>query len=105
MLLPPLSLKTKFLEGDKIFVENVRHAMGVSRFTARLLCNMAVADGTFERWYGVECPGCNRIIARYKPEEEIPSEHECEICDSEGKTSCFRTATMSIVEFYTRTDD
>jgi hypothetical protein len=105
MWLPAYSLKTKFLVGDKIFVENVRHTMGVSRFTAKLLCNMAVVDGTFDRWYGVECPTCSRIIARYRPEEVLPSEHECEICESEGRSCRFPTATMSIVEFYTMNHD
>lgn len=101
MLLPAFSPKTKFMVGDKIFVENVRATMGVSNFTARLLCNMAVIDGSFVRWYGVECPVCSRIIARYSPNEEIPATHVCDICEQDQREFQFLTKNMNIVEFYT----
>ena len=45
------------LDPEKIYLENVRSALGVSTFQAKLYCETAVRRGVFRKRVEVVCPG------------------------------------------------
>ena len=99
------SLQTiKGIDQGRIFVENVRSAYNISRYDARLICEMAVQENLFEKRIGVVCPGekCNnRFIAEYASYDEIPKVITCDICEAyDVEPSTYYTSELKKVEFY-----
>ncbi len=92
------------IDEGKVFVENVRSAYNISRYDARLICEMAVQEGLFVKRIGVVCPGekCNnRFIADFASYEEIPDELVCDLCESyDVEPSVYKTSSLKKVEFY-----
>jgi hypothetical protein len=59
------------LDPNKIYVENVRAAMRVSKKSAQLYCDTAVRQGIFDRWVEVIAP--DDVVAASAPtESELP---------------------------------
>jgi hypothetical protein len=96
--------KIEQLNPAKIFVENVRSLLNISRLEARTLCEMAVSDQLFEKRVGLVCPddNCNgRILADFKWGEQMPESISCKICQVEDREqSTYRTSDLKKVEFY-----
>jgi hypothetical protein len=91
------------LNPNKIYVENVRSFFKVPTFVARLMCEMAVVDKLFTKKIGLVCPNsdCNRIIASFSSEKDIPQEIECSICEDEDKEIfSYKTKDLEKIEFY-----
>jgi hypothetical protein len=59
------------LDPQKIYLENVRSALGVSHFTARQIADAAVRQGVFEKRVEVVCPD-GVAAANAKTEAELP---------------------------------
>lgn len=76
------------LDPDRIYVENVRHLLGVPNGLAKLICEMAVKEGKFEKWYAAYCPNseCQRIVASSKIELELKDGIHCSTCEFRGET-------------------
>tara|TARA_R100001369_G_scaffold66119_1_gene93267 strand:+ start:32 stop:379 length:348 start_codon:yes stop_codon:yes gene_type:complete len=91
------------LNPDRIYVENMRYLLGTSSRIARLVCNIAVRKGHFEKYYAIECKNenCRRIIGSYKNLSEIPDKVTCFLCEEDGeKESQFSTKELNIIPFY-----
>lgn len=95
-------LKTiESLDPGKIYVENIRAFFRVPTFIAKVMCEMAVVDNLFLPQIGLICPGCDRIIASYNSEHEIPETIECDICEIEEKDIYeFKTKDLKRINFY-----
>jgi hypothetical protein len=98
---------TKYLQAingvdpGKIEIENVRSVLNTSRFNAKLLCELGVEDGVFEKRIGFICPNDGRILADFDYEEEIPASLSCHICENDGLEEFeFKTENLKTVEFY-----
>jgi hypothetical protein len=89
------------VDPGKIYVENIRSILKTSQFRARLICEQAVIDNLFLKKIGVICPSCDRIVASYFEEDNIPETHICELCEMEEKDEfMFRTVNMDQIIFY-----
>lgn len=99
-----LSHKTKILSNidpDRIYVENIRSFFNMPYKLAKLLCEMAVRSRSFDKIYGVKCPGCSRIIMSVQNISDIPDVITCEICEGlEREEFFFKRDEMEIIEFY-----
>jgi hypothetical protein len=87
------------LNPDKIYVENVRAALGVSSTSAQQICETAVRQGLFERYIEVVCPD-GTIAASAHLESELPemvhcwTEHDGELEEAEVDTSTLTKTTF-----------
>jgi len=66
--------KLKLLEAmdpKRIYVENVRHFLGVNERFARWLCEKATRDGFFEKWISYEHPEIGHIIVQTPANEPL----------------------------------
>lgn len=99
-----LNRKAKIVEStdpDKIYVENIRSFFGITTRMAKYLCEVAVRNGVFKKYYGVECKSCSRIIERFESKECIPNKINCVICEYEGKDNfVFNKEELEIIVFY-----
>jgi len=108
-------LSTKYLKAikdfspGKIYVENVRSLYNIPRSKARIICEMAVHEGLFEKRIGLICPAqtCHgRIIADYSSLNDIPEMIECNICsneqdeDAQSVQSLYKTSDLKKIVFY-----
>jgi hypothetical protein len=64
------------LNPDKIYVENVRSALGVSTGKAQQICETAVRQGVFDRYVEVLCPD-GAVAACAKVESQLPAKVSC----------------------------
>jgi hypothetical protein len=64
------------LDPDKIYVENVRSALGVSSTQAKLICETAVRRRVFDRYVEVTCPD-GAVAASAPTEAELPERVRC----------------------------
>lgn len=88
---------------DRIHVESVREFFGVSRTMAETLCNLAVREGLFEKRVAVYCPNdeCERVLATFAPNEKLPKEYYCELCEVMGREQFrFSRDEVKIKEYY-----
>jgi hypothetical protein len=89
------------LDPDRIYVENVRSFYNLPTRVAKFLCEMAVKQNFFEKWYGVMCPTCDRIVQSFKKKSEIPHEMKCSHCELlEKDTYIFTPSDINIKPFY-----
>lgn len=91
------------LNPDRIYVENMRYLLGTSNRIAKLVCNIAVRKGYFEKYYALECKNedCRRIIGSYKKISEIPEVVTCLTCEEDGEfESQFSTRELNKIPFY-----
>jgi hypothetical protein len=88
------------LNPDKIYVENVRSALGVSSQKAQQICETAVRRGFFDRYVEVVCPD-GAVAVSAPTGSELPekvhcwTEHDGEFAETE-----VATATLSKRTFY-----
>jgi hypothetical protein len=61
---------------DKIYIENVRVALGVSTSKAKLYCDTAVRRRVFDRYIEVICPD-DAVAASAPTEAELPELVHC----------------------------
>lgn len=80
------------IDPERIYVENVRAFFKLPNPAARLLCELAVREGAFERRIGVLCPHDEHIVKSFKTEEEIPERIFCLSCEAEGREECVHGA-------------
>jgi len=64
------------LNPDKIYLENVRSALGVSASKARLFCETAVRRGVFSKRVEVICPD-GSVAVSARNESELPEVVRC----------------------------
>lgn len=86
----------------RFYVENVRSFFRLNTRVAKLLCEMAVKDGFFQKRIGLECPNDGRIIMSYPANEPIPGEDiKCDVCETQGaETFVFDKQECPQIEFY-----
>jgi hypothetical protein len=88
------------LDPDKIYVENVRAAMGVSTKRARVYCETAVRQGIFDRWVEAIAPD-DAVAASARAEEELPKTvHRWVERGGELEDIALQTAELSKRIFY-----
>lgn len=87
------------LDPDKMYVENVRSALGVSTSLARLVCETAVRQGAFERH--VEAVGPDgSVAASARREGDLPgrvrllTEHEGRFEEADLETASLPKTTF-----------
>jgi len=88
------------LNPDKIYLENVRSALGVSSGRAQQICDTAVRQGLFESFVEVVCPG-GTVAASARTESELPQRVRC--WTEEGgnlEEAELATSTLPKVTFY-----
>ncbi|KQS34020.1 hypothetical protein ASG33_08295 [Dyadobacter sp. Leaf189] len=99
-----LARKAELLEltdPDRIYVENIRSIFNLPTKIAKLLCELAVKSGQFEKRYGVKCPNCSRLIKVYNTLDEIPQNIKCLSCEVlEVDRFEFNRAEFDVVTFY-----
>jgi len=82
------------LNPDKIYVENVRNALGVSSSRAQQICETAVRQGLFDRYVEVVCPD-GVVAASAHTESELPETVHC-WAEHEGKLEEVELATNTL---------
>lgn len=88
------------LDPNKIYVENVRSALGVSTSKARLICETAVRRGLFDRFVEVLCPD-GAVAASAPTEAELPERVHCwEEHDGHQEEAELPTLTLRKMTFY-----
>lgn len=88
------------LNPDKIYVENVRSALGVSSRQAQQIIDTAVRQGLFQRFVEVVCPD-GVAVASARTEAELPEVVHC-WKEENGNTEEMElpTSTLPKVVFY-----
>jgi len=89
-------------EPARIYVENVRAFFGVSHGVAKLMCELGVRQGLFERCEAFMCPHDARVIfERCDEEVAAPASLPCEVCEAlEIEPRAFAPAECRVVPFY-----
>lgn len=88
------------LNGDKIYVENIRSALDVSEHEARDACEVAVHEGLFKRGVEVLCPD-GAVAASAASEAELPVMVNCWVDDVDGQQEReFPTDALRSLVFY-----
>ena len=82
------------LNPDKIYLENVRNALGVSSSKAQLICETAVRQGLFDRYIEVVCPD-GAVAASAHTESELPETVHCWM-EHEGQLEEVQLATKAL---------
>lgn len=92
------------LDPEKIYVENVRQALGVTTRIATVLCETAVRQGVFVRAVEVRCPD-GSVPAIAATEADLPPVVRCHVED-EGFADEVEvlTTTLPKVVFYRLSD-
>jgi hypothetical protein len=89
------------LDPERIYVENVRHLLGVNEEKARLLCDEAEDDGVFEKWIGYEHPTLGRFLveapADTQPEDRV---YHCDVSEGHEEKCDFRLGELKKRVFY-----
>lgn len=89
------------IDPGKIYIENVRSILNVSKSSAKVICEMAVKENLFIKQVGLICPYDQRIISHYNSVDEIPDEVTCHICESEEREKfTFKTSELQKIVFY-----
>lgn len=88
------------LDPERIYVENVRAAMNTSSLKARTFCEMAVAEGLFERKIGVICPSDGRILQSFDSETDFPKTITCIVCQAEEREHEYKTSILQRIVYY-----
>ena len=89
------------IDPDHIYVENIRAFFNIPKKFAKFLCEMAVKERSFTKYYGIECPQCGRMLLSVKEKSDLPEIIECEVCQHlEREKYTFNTSDLDIVEFY-----
>jgi hypothetical protein len=88
------------LNPDKIYLENVRSALGVSSGRAQQIVETAVRQGLFERFVEVVCPD-GAVAATARTESELPQKVRCWTHDGDNLEEVeLATSTLPKVTFY-----
>lgn len=88
------------LDPEKIYVENVRSALGVSAGRAKQICETAVRRGIFERFVEVVCPD-GTVAASAQTESLLPERVHCwEEHDGQVEEVELATTTLARITFY-----
>jgi len=88
------------LNPEKIYLENVRSALGVSTLQAKLYCDTAVRRGVFRKRVEVVCPDGSVAISA-SDEAELPELVTCWQEDGGGFTQVeYATRNLRKVSFY-----
>lgn len=87
---------------ERIYVENVRAFLGVNKKVATWLCDKAVRDGYFSRWYAFEHPELHHTLFECPSDEDIDEadivyDHTAENLGYSGE---YRLADLRKVEFF-----
>jgi len=92
----------KGIDPGKIEVENVRSILNTSRFNAKLICELAVQDGLFEKRIGFICPNEGKIIEDFDYNTvDFPETLTCNTCENDDQEQfAFKTSELRTVEFY-----
>lgn len=88
---------------DRIYVENVRSVLRTNTRIAKLICDLAVKKGFFEKFYALACQNdsCARIIASYSSLDQIPESITCQLCEEDGEEkSTFKSSDLEVITFY-----
>lgn len=91
------------LNPDRIYIENVRAIFNVPHFAAKIFCEMAVIEGVYNRFYGVECNNsdCVRILKSVEKKSDLPTKLKCQNCEILEKDNFeFTTTDLHIVVYY-----
>jgi len=81
-------------------LENVRALLGVSKKTARIICDTAVRRGTFIQYIGVLCPDKN-IGASAESEASLPAVVRCIVeRDGQYEEEELPTSELERITFY-----
>jgi hypothetical protein len=89
------------LDPNRIYIENVRSLYGIPTPIAKLLCEMAVRQGLFEKRVSVECPNEGRVLTTAASEKELPQTIYCENCEALEKEKYeFALNECRIVKYY-----
>lgn len=111
-----LSLKPELvaqLNPEKIYLENVRSALGVSTGNAKRICETAVRQGVFSKYVEVLCPGGAAAMTA-ESEDSLPPTVRCwvedrgeyeeiEISTKELTKNTFYRVNDATARLYTRT--
>jgi len=88
-------------EPARIYVENVRSFFGLPTGVAKLLCEIAVNQGMFERCIAILCPNDSRVLTDICGDEELQQENvSCEVCESLERPHVFPTNECRRLPFY-----
>jgi len=82
--------------GMYIHAQTMKEVLSVSTGSAIFLLELASRAGHFKPCYQVRCPSCNRVLAVYDYQFQIPVEIKC-IADEEHKTF-LKKKDFSLVE-------
>lgn len=82
----------------RIYVENIRSFFNITTGAANFLCEMAVKQKIFDKYFAVECPQCNVIIKSFDDENSIPNDIICEHCQLLEKNKYKFTSKEFLVE-------
>lgn len=91
------------LDPNRIYVENMRSVLNTSTRIAKIICELAVRKGYFEKHYAVECRNdtCGRVIESFENLEDIPLELSCYICaDDKMEKSTFKKGELTTTVYY-----
>lgn len=91
------------LNPDRIYVENMRHLLGVNHTIAKWVCEIAVRKGYLRKCIGLICENenCNRIIEAYDDPANIPEYITCDLCKEDLATEYrFQSKILKKIEFY-----
>lgn len=85
----------------RIYVENIRSFYNLTTPIAKIFCEMAVKENLFKKRIGIECPKCDKLIAHYTTNDEIPDKITCDNCQLlEEERYEFSKADMNELIFY-----
>jgi hypothetical protein len=88
------------LNPDKIYLENVRSALGVSSGRAQQIVDTAVRQGVFQQFVEVVCPD-GAVAASATSESELPQVVHCWKEEDGGRVEeLFPTSQLAKVTFY-----
>ncbi len=84
------------LNPDKIYIENVRSALGISHRAAVRICETAVRQGFFRRQVEVLCPD-GAVAASADTEDALPKTVRC-WSEDDGRLEEMELPTTSLVK-------
>lgn len=93
------------LNPEKIYLENVRAALGVSAMTAKLICETAVRRGVLRKRIELVCPD-GSVAASAEREDELPETVKCWQEDGDNFLQVeFAKSDLQKVFFYRMNND
>lgn len=92
------------LDPTRVYVENVRELLGVSKAAARWLCEKARRDGFWDKWIAFEHPKLGHTMYELPDgveydENKVVEDSDLDYLDQE---TSFKLSELRKVEFYRR---